>query len=68
MTAVAMPMILRDAFLLQLLIPRDLPDAEVAAARRILDGKSFRTRLRKAAEAVLREYPELARIAPTLSR
>ena len=63
-----MPMILLDAFLLQLLIPADLPDAEAAAARRILDGKSFRARLRKAAEAVLRESPELARLVPTLSR
>ena len=53
---------------IKLLIPRDLPEAEAAAARRILDGKSFRTRLRKAAEAVLREYPELARLVPTLSR
>ena len=63
-----MPMILLDAFLLQLLIPAGLPDAEAAAARRVLDAKSFRARLRKAAEAVVREHPELARLALTLSR
>ncbi len=61
-------MILLDAFLLQLMIPKGLHDAKTAAARRILGGKPFRTRLRKAAEAVIREHPELARLALTLSR
>ena len=63
-----MPSILLDVFLLQLSVPKDRPDAEVAAARRILDRKSFRKRLLRAAEAVFRQHPEFARIALTLSR
>ena len=57
-----------DVFLLTLSVPEDRPDAEVAAARRVLDRKSFRRKLRKAAEAVFREHPELACVALTLSR
>ena len=63
-----MPTILLDVFLLTLSVPKDRPDAEVAAARRILDRKSFRKKLLKAAEAVFRAHPELASVNLTLSR
>ena len=63
-----MPTILLDVFLLTLSVPEDRPDAEIDAARRILDRKSFHRELRKAAESVFREHPELASIALTLSR
>ena len=63
-----MPTILLDVFLLTLSVPKDRPDAEIEAARRVLDRKSFRRKLLRAAEEVFREHPELASIALTLSR
>ena len=63
-----MPKILLDVFLMTLSVPNERPDAEVAAARRILDRKSFQKKLLKAAQAVFREHPELASVALTLSR
>ena len=63
-----MPTIPLDVFLLTLSVPKDRPDAEVDAARRILERKSFQKRLLRAAEAVFRAHPELASIALTLSR
>ena len=63
-----MSTLLLDVFLLTLSVPKDRPDAEVDAARRILDRRSFQKKLRKAAEAVFREHPELASVALTLSR
>ncbi len=63
-----MPTTQLDVFLLTLSVPEDRPDAEIDAARRILDRKSFQRELRKAAEAVFREHPELASVALTLSR
>ena len=63
-----MPAILLDAFLLQLKVPADRPDAEIAAARRILGRKSFQRELKRAAETVFRRHPELARLVLTLSR
>ena len=63
-----MSAVLLDAFLLQFAVPKNLPDAAVGAARRVLDRRSFRTRLLRAAEEVVRRHPELARIALTLTR
>ena len=63
-----MPAVLLDAFLLQISVPKSLPDAEVAAARRVLDRRSFRKRLLRVIEEVVRRHPELARIALTLTR
>ena len=63
-----MPTIPLDVFLLTLSVPKDRPDAEIEAARRVLDRKSFRRKLLRAAEEVFREHPELASIALTLSR
>ena len=63
-----MPTTLLDVFLLTLSVPKDRPDAAVPAVRRILDRKSFQRELRKAAEAVFREHPELASVTLTLSR
>ena len=63
-----MPTIPLDVFLLTLSVPKDRPDAEIEAARRVLDRKSFQRELRKAAEAVFREHPELASVTLTLSR
>ena len=63
-----MPTILLDVFLLNLSVPKDRPEAEIDAARRILDRRSFQRKLRKAAEAVFRAHPELASVALTLSR
>ena len=63
-----MPTIPLDVFLLTLSVPKDRPDAEIEALRRLLGRKSFQKRLLRAAEAVLRVHPELASIALTLSR
>ena len=63
-----MPAVLLDAFLLQTSVQKTLPDAEVAAARRVLDRRSFRKRLLRATVGVVRRHPELARLALTLTR
>ena len=63
-----MPAVLLDAFLLQLAVPKDLPDAAVGAARRVLDRRSFRKRLLRAIGEIVRQHPELARIGLTLTR
>ena len=63
-----MPAVLLDAFLLQITVPKTLPDAEVTAARRVLDRRSFRKRLLRVIEEVVRRHPELARIKLTLTR
>ena len=63
-----MPTTLLDVFLLTLSVPKDRPDAEIEAARRLLDRKSFHRKLLRAAEAIFRAHPELASIALTLSR
>ena len=60
--------VLLDVFLLQLSVPKNRPDAEIVALRRILDRKAFQRRLLRAAEAVLSRHPELAGIALTLTR
>ena len=63
-----MPALLLDVFLLQLSVPKGRPDAEIGAARRRIGRRSFQRQLLRAAEAVFRLHPELARIALTLSR
>lgn len=63
-----MPSILLDVFLLSLSVPKDIPDAEVAAARRLLDRRSFQKKLLRAVEGVFREHPEFAALALALSR
>ncbi len=63
-----MPTILLDVFQLTLSVPKDRPDAEIDAMRRILDRKGFRRKLLAAAQAVIRDHPELARITLTLTR
>ena len=60
--------VLLDVFLLQLSVPKNRPDAEIDALRRILDRKAFQRRLLRAARAVFRRHPELAGIALTLTR
>ena len=63
-----MPTILLDVFLLTLSVPQDRPDAAIDAMRRILDRKRFQRQLLAAAQAVIREHPELACITLTLTR
>ena len=63
-----MPSFLLDVFLLSLSVPKDIPDAEIAAARRVLDRRSFRKKLLRAVEAIFREHPELAAVALALTR
>ena len=60
--------VLLDVFLLQLSVPKNRPDAEIVALRRILDRKAFQRRLLRAAQAVFRGHPELAGIVLTLTR
>ena len=60
--------VLLDVFLLQLSVPKNRPDAEIVALRRILDRKAFQRRLLRAAQSVFRRHPELAGIALTLTR
>ncbi len=63
-----MPEVLLDVFLLILSVPEERPDAEIAAARRVLDRRTFRRKLLRAAEAVVREHPKLKAVVLTLSR
>ena len=60
--------VLLDVFLLQLSVTKSRPDAEIDAARRILDRKAFQRRLLRAARAVFRGHAELAGITRTLTR
>jgi len=63
-----MPALLLDVFLLQLSVPKGRPDAEIGAVRRRIGRRSFQRQLLRAARAVFRLHPELARIRLTLSR
>ena len=63
-----MPTVLLDVFLLQLSVAKGRPDAEIGAVRRRIGRRSFQRQLLRAAQAVFRRHPELARITLTLSR
>ena len=63
-----MTVVVLDVFLLQLSVPKGRPDAEIGAIRRLIGRRSFQRQLLRAAQAVFRLHPELARIRLTLSR
>ena len=63
-----MPALLLVVFLLQLSVPKGRPDAEIGAVRRRIGRRSFQQQLLRAAQAVFRLHPELARIRLNLSR
>ena len=60
--------ILIDELHLTVRAPPGLPDAEYDAMRLALDGKTFRGRLRRAAQAVFRKFPPLSKVRVKLSR
>ena len=62
-----MTVVVLDVFLLQLSVPKGRPDAEIGAVRRRIGRPSFQRQLLRAAQAVFRLHPELARIRLTLS-
>ena len=57
-----------DTFLVTLKVPRDLPAATVSKIRRVLNRPGFHARLRQTVEALLRRYPALQNITPSVSR
>jgi hypothetical protein len=61
-------MILLDEFHLGLRAPKDLPDAEYQAIRRVLNDRRFQAELRRAVREVSSRHPDLARVRVTLSR
>lgn len=52
-----------DQFLVTLAVPRDLPDAAVAAIRQTLDHPAFAAALHRLADAFVRRFPTLAAVA-----
>jgi hypothetical protein len=50
-----------DEFWLIVLLPAGLEKPEATAMRRVINGRSFRTELRRAINALVRRYPSLAR-------
>ena len=48
-----------DEFHLNFRVPRDLDDAACDAIRRVLQSRTFRSALRRAARQIVRQYPDL---------
>lgn len=62
------PTVIADELHVTVRMPADLPAAEVEAVRRTLAEPAFVDRLRAAVLAALREFPDLASVAVTVSR
>jgi hypothetical protein len=60
--------ILIDEFHLSMVAPRGLTEEACEAIRAALDQPGFQQRLRRAAQAVARKHPALARVRVKLSR
>ncbi|QEL17772.1 hypothetical protein [Limnoglobus roseus] len=67
MAAAADPVPL-DEFRLTITVPRDLPDADAARARRTLDHPAFSAALGRLAAALVRRFPTLAAVTVAVSR
>ena len=64
-----MPQLIQfDEFHLTLLVPDRLLEAEAATIKKVLDGKRFQQRLRRAVREVLRSYRTLRNVRVRLSR
>jgi hypothetical protein len=61
-------MILIDEMHLGVRAPNGLPDAEVQAIRRTLNGLRFQADLRRAVRTVARRHPAIGRVRLALSR
>jgi hypothetical protein len=48
-----------DEFHLMVLVPTDLQESACAAIQRTLEGRPFRSALRRAMRQVVRQYPDL---------
>ena len=57
-----------DVFLVTLLIPKNLPDDDVAKVRRTLNRATVSTQLRQTVTTLLQRFPTLAAVTLTLSR
>ena len=57
-----------DELYLTVRIPADLPEADAEAVRRALAGADFMDRLRRAARAAVRTFPELSPVRLSLTR
>ncbi|QEL17653.1 hypothetical protein [Limnoglobus roseus] len=57
-----------DEFLVTITVPRDLPAADAARARRTLDHPAFPAALRRLAAALVRRFPTLAAVTVTVAR
>ena len=62
------PPIVLDEFHLTLLILSDLPDGQARIIRRVIDGKAFESRLRRAIHEVLSNYRSFDKVSVELSR
>jgi hypothetical protein len=60
--------ILLDEFHIAVRIPTNLPDHQVAAIRRTLSGRPFRTSLRRCLRETKRRYPALTRVRVTVAQ
>jgi hypothetical protein len=60
--------ILIEEFHVSVFVPRNLPDTECARIRRILNGRRFGTRLRRAIQGVVHRHPVLSKIRITLTQ
>ena len=57
-----------DVFLVTVLIPKNLPDDDVAKVRRTLNRVTFSTQLQQTVTTLLQRFPTLAAVTLTLSR
>jgi hypothetical protein len=61
-------LVILDEIHVTVLVPRRLPDAEAAVARRTLNGKHFLASLGRAVREYFRRHPALARTRVRLGR
>ena len=57
-----------DVFLVTVLIPKNLPDDDVAKVRRTLNRVTFSTQLQQTVTTLLHRFPTLAAVTLTFSR
>ena len=57
-----------DVFLVTVLIPKNLPDDDVAKVRRTLNRATVSTQLQQTVTTLLQRFPTLAAVTLTLSR
>jgi hypothetical protein len=62
-----LPPVLIDQLHIDVYVPRDLPFGEARAIARMLNNKSFRTRLRASIRGVVQRYPTLKKTTIRLS-